>query len=126
MSANLQGARSLAEKIRFSGDSVDKTENAKSKDVALQRAILAQRGLQISPALTPVLAETLDLVVHVVGEPACWPQLQTAKRTFSATKSRYSLGRFRMVYGKTDSWPHTPFGVGQVAVDAHLPQVPPL
>ena len=62
MSANLQGARSLAEKIRFSGDSVDKTENAKSKDVALQRAILAQRGLQISPALTPVLAETLDLV----------------------------------------------------------------
>lgn len=62
MSANLKEARALAEKIRFSGDSVDKADDSKSDAVSSQRAILAQRGLEISPALTPLLAETLDLV----------------------------------------------------------------
>jgi len=62
MSTNLQEARALAEKIRFAGDLVAKTGDSNSDAVSSQRAILAQRGLEISPALTPLLAETLDLV----------------------------------------------------------------
>ncbi len=72
MTTNLDIARSFAQKMRFSGEPEDRKPYEDHENASVQMGnIFSQHNLQISPAVTPSLARSLEQVyerLHIPGE----------------------------------------------------------